>query len=426
MLDIRWIRENSDKLDHALLRRGSTPQAKAVLEIDRQWRESQTQLQLIQSERNKASKKIADAKSSGVDVQQLVKHVSELKKDMQILETLERNLSQDLKSQILNLPNIPHQSIPDGSGEENNIEIRKFGLPGNFSFTIKDHVELGVAFGLMDFESASLISGARFVSLKGDLALLQRALSSYMLTLHTEQHGYIEYSVPYLVRDAALVGTGQLPKFSEDLFCTTSGLWLIPTAEVSLTNLIREQIIDGSSLPLRMTAHTPCFRSEAGAAGKDTHGMIRQHQFDKVELVSIVTPDDAESELERMTVCAESVLRGLELPYRVVELCAGDIGFSAVRTFDIEVWLPSQNCYREISSCSNCGDFQSRRMNARYRSSGDTKGTNFPHTLNGSGLAVGRTLVAVLENYQNQNGSVTIPEILRPLMGDKKIIELHD
>jgi seryl-tRNA synthetase len=312
--------------------------------------------------------------------------------------------------------------MPTGPDESANVELRKWGTPRSFGFTPKDHADLGVALGLMDFDQAAVISGARFVVLKGALARLERAIAQFMLNTHTEKNGYTEVNPPLLVKDEALIGTGQLPKFAEDQFRTTNGYWLIPTAEVSLTNLVAGRIVDAAELPMRVTAFTPCFRSEAGAAGKDTKGMIRQHQFEKVELVSIVTPEESEAELERMTACAEGILQALALPYRVVALSTGDGSFGSNRTYDLEVWLPGQNLYREISSCSNTGDFQARRMNARFRPAGETKGTRFVHTLNGSGLAVGRTLVAVLENYQEADGSIRIPAALAPYMGGLTVI----
>lgn len=325
-------------------------------------------------------------------------------------------LDAKLESLLLSLPNILDADVPDGADETENVEMRRWGTPRTFDFAPKDHVDLGTGLGLMDFEAASRISGARFVVLKGALARLERALGQFMLDLHTGEHGYEEVQTPALVRTPALIGTGQLPKFSEDLFHLDPDFYLIPTAEVTLTNLVREQIMSKSSLPLRLTALTQCFRAEAGAAGRDTRGMIRQHQFNKVELVSIVAPEDSAAELERLTGCAETILKRLELPYRVMALCAGDIGFGAKKTYDLEVWLPGQDTYREISSCSNTGDFQARRMEARFKVDGE-KGAQYLHTLNGSGLAVGRTLVAVMENYQNADGSIAVPEVLRPYMG---------
>ena len=422
MLDLRWIRENPDELDRALARRGEEPRAEAVLALDAEHRATQSRLQDLQTERNRVSKEIGAAKARGEAARAQMDQVAALKDEMENLRAEERSSGPTLDALLLTLPNTPHDAVRDGAGEADNRLVRTVGEPKRFGFKARDHVDLGEGLGLMDFEAAARMSGARFVVLRGALARLERALAAFMLDLQTTEHGYTETSVPLLVRDEALTGTGQLPKFADDLFRTTAEHWLIPTAEVPLSNLVREQILAEDDLPLRVTAHTPCFRSEAGAAGKDTRGMIRQHQFTKVELVSVVTPEESAAELARMTACAEAVLQRLELPYRVMELCAGDMGFGARRTFDLEVWLPAQDRYREISSCSDCGDFQARRMNARYRPAGDEKGTRFVHTLNGSGLAVGRTLVAVLENHQNEDGSVTVPESLRPWMGGMAVI----
>jgi len=345
-----------------------------------------------------------------------------LKDGLAKAEEEERLLAETLDALLAGLPNIPYEDVPHGGGEEENVEVRRVGEPVAKDFAPKEHFDLGEALGLMDFETAATMSGARFVLLRGALARLERAIASFMLDTHTETNGYTEVIPPLLVRDNAMYGTGQLPKFAEDLFHTDDGFWLIPTAEVPLTNTAAEKIYDEADLPKRMTAWTPCFRSEAGAAGKDTRGMIRQHQFSKVEMVSIVHPDQSEAELDRMTACAEGILTALGLPFRTMMLCTGDMGFGARKTFDIEVWLPGQNRYREISSCSNCGDFQARRMKARFRTAGE-KGTRFVHTLNGSGLAVGRTMVAILENYQNADGSITVPEVLRGYMGGKDVIQ---
>ncbi len=422
MLDIKWIRENPDDLDAALARRGAAPMAAGVLELDTRHRAVTTELQGLQSKRNEVSKQIGGVKAKGGDAQPLMDEVAAIKDKMAALEEEGRKLGEEVRHILLTIPNVPHEAVPQGEDESANVEVRKSGEPREFNFAVKDHAELGAALGLMDFEQAAVVSGARFVFLKGQLARLERAIAQFMLDTHTSENGYVEVNPPLLVHDAALVGTGQLPKFAEDLFKTTNGHWLIPTAEVSLTNIVAEKIVDGAELPLRFTAFTPCFRSEAGAAGKDTKGMIRNHQFEKVELVSIVAPEDSEAELERMTGCAEGILQKLGLPYRVMQLCSGDMGFGAIRTFDLEVWLPSQDTYREISSCSNTGDFQARRMNARFRPAGETKGARFVHTLNGSGLAVGRTLVAIIENYQEEDGSIRIPDVLRPYMGgDDKI-----
>tara|TARA_Y100000817_G_scaffold289436_1_gene259426 strand:- start:123 stop:1406 length:1284 start_codon:yes stop_codon:yes gene_type:complete len=425
MLDIKWIRDNSDTLDTSLARRGVGPVAAELLDLDKRLRAVKTDLQLQQGRRKDLSKKIGLDRAKGGEVQSLVDEVSAIKKKMTELEDEERCLSERLQSSILVLPNIPHELVPEGRDESANVELRRWNTETNFDFEVKDHADLGIALGLMDFEQAAAMSGARFVVLKGQLALLERAIAQFMLDIHTIENGYTEINPPLLVYDGALIGTGQLPKFSEDLFKATTGHWLIPTAEVPLTNLVAGKITSAGKLPLRFTASTPCFRSEAGAAGKDTKGMIRSHQFEKVELVSIVVPQDSDSELERMTGCAESILQKLELPYRVVELCTGDMGFSAARTYDLEVWLPSQKTYREISSCSNAGDFQARRMNARYRPAEETKGARFLHTLNGSGLAVGRTLVAIMENYQQRDGTIRVPEVLKRYMGGLNIIGLE-
>jgi seryl-tRNA synthetase len=337
------------------------------------------------------------------------------------LELEARTFGDELQALLAMLPNLPAADVPDGPDETANVELRRIGAPRTFDFTPKDHAALGEALGMMDFETAARLSGARFVVLKAGLARLERAIAQFMLDMHTGEFGYTEVAPPVLVRDEALYGVGQLPKFAEDMFRTTGGLWLIPTSEVSLTNLVAEQIVEAASLPLRLTAYTPCFRSEAGAAGRDTRGMIRQHQFPKVELVSICRPDQSEAEHERMTGAAESVLKRLELPFRTVVLCSGDMGFAARKTYDIEVWLPGQNAYREISSCSNCGDFQARRMRARWREAGG-KQTQFVHTLNGSGLAVGRTMIAVMENCQQADGSIVLPAALKPYMGGLDVL----
>ncbi|MBM3515500.1 MAG: serine--tRNA ligase, partial [Alphaproteobacteria bacterium] len=347
----------------------------------------------------------------------LMAEVAAIKERMTALETEERDLAEAMRNVLLTIPNVPDATVPDGKDEAANVELRRWGAPPAFAFKPKDHADLGVGLGLMDFDQAAVMSGARFTILKGPLARLERAIAQFMLDTHTQENGYTEVNPPLLVQGTALLGTGQLPKFAEDLYVTTSGHWLIPTAEVSLTNMVAEKIVAEKELPMRLTAFTPCFRSEAGAAGKDTKGMIRQHQFEKVELVSIVAPEQSDAEHERMTACAEGILKKLGLPYRVLALCAGDMGFGMARTFDLEVWLPGQNLYREISSCSNARDYQARRMNARYRAEGDKKGTRLLHTLNGSGLAVGRTLVAILENYQEADGSIRVPGVLAPYMG---------
>ncbi len=422
MLDLKWIRDNPAALDAALARRGAGPMADSVVELDKRHRAVTTELQTLQSKRNEVSKQIGGVKAKGGDAQPLMDEVASIKDKMAELESEERRLGEEVRGLLLVLPNVPHEAVPDGNDESANVEVRRWGTATSFDFDVKDHADLGTALGLMDFEQAAVMSGARFVVLKGQLARLERAIAQFMLDTHTGENSYTEVNPPLLVHDAALTGTGQLPKFSDDLFKTTTGHWLIPTAEVSLTNLVAGKIVGGVDLPLRFTAFTPCFRSEAGAAGKDTKGMIRNHQFEKVELVSIVSPEESEAELERMVGCAEGILQKLELPYRVMQLCTGDMGFGAIRTYDLEVWLPSQATYREISSCSNTGDFQARRMNARFRPAGETKGAHFVHTLNGSGLAVGRTLVAVVENYQQSDGTIRVPDALRPYMGGAEVV----
>ncbi len=424
MLDIKWIRENPGVFDAAMERRGvSEPGSSTLIKFDSSRREVQTALQEKQKRRNSLSKEIGvfKGKGEGAEAKKCMAQVAALKEEMQALEDQEREQGEALEALLAGLPNILADDVPDGADESANRVERSVGDLPTFDFTPKDHVEIGEGLGGMDFDTAAKMSGARFVLLSGSLARMERALAAFMLDLHTDEHGYTEINPPALVRDNALFGTGQLPKFAEDLFHTEDGYWLIPTAEVPLTNMIAGQIVDEDSLPRRYTAMTWCFRSEAGAAGKDTHGMIRQHQFTKVELVSMVHPDQSEDELERMTGCAEEVLTRLGLPYRVVVLCSGDTGFGARRTYDLEVWLPGQDTYREISSCSNCGDFQARRMKARFRPA-QGKGTHFVHTLNGSGIAVGRTLVAIIENYQRADGSVEVPEVLRPYMGGLEVI----
>ncbi|NKD54319.1 MULTISPECIES: serine--tRNA ligase [unclassified Haematospirillum] len=424
MLDLKWIRENPDDFDRGLLRRGKVTLSSDILEADRQLRSLMTSLQALQARRNEASREIGTIRKAGGDAAALSDEVADIKKRMTDMEAEQQSLQATLDDLLYSLPNLPDPDVPDGRDENDNVEVRRWGTPRSMDFTPLEHDAVGTSLGLMDFESAARLSGARFVVLKGALSRLSRALAQFMLDTHTTEHGYTELNTPVMVLDNALYGTGQLPKFAEDLFRTEQGHWLIPTAEVTLTNMVADQIVDPATLPRRMTAHTLCFRSEAGAAGKDTRGMIRQHQFEKVEMVSITRPEDSADELERMTGCAEKILQRLGLPYRVVLLCAGDMGAAARKTYDLEVWLPGQGRYREISSCSNVGDFQARRMKARYKPSGD-KGTEFLHTLNGSGLAVGRTLVAVLENYQQADGSVIVPEALRPYMGGLEVISTH-
>ena len=422
MHDIRWIRENADEIDAGLSRRGLDAAAAGILALDAKYREAQTKVQEAKSRRNEASKEIGAAKKRGEDAAELITKVGQFKELIREGDEEGRQFGAEIEALLLPLPNLPAPGVPDGLDEAANIEVRRVGELPNFNFKVRDHVDIGEGLGMMDFEAAARMSGARFVVLKKDLARLERALANFMLDIQTEEFGFQETKPPSLVRDLALFGTGQLPKFEEDLFHTDNGFWLIPTAEVPLTNLVREQIITQSELPIRRTAYTSCYRSEAGSAGKDTRGMLRQHEFTKVEMVSITHPDCSDDELEFMTGCAEEVLKRLGLAYRVIVLSCGDMGFSARKTYDIEVWLPAQDTFREISSCSNCGDFQARRMHARFRPNGEAKGTRFVHTLNGSGLAVGRTLIAVLENYQQADGSVVIPEALRPYMFDRKVI----
>lgn len=422
MHDIKAIRDNPEAYDAAWAKRGLAPQSSAILAIDQRLRAAQTAGQEAQSKRNEASKLIGQAKGrkDEAEAARLMEAVEGFKVDLAAAGDAEKVESEALRSLLASLANLPADDVPLGEDEHGNVEVRRWGDPKEVPAATlnkpKDHVDLGEGLGMMDFEAAARMSGARFVVLKSQIARLERALGQFMLDMQTVQNGYMEVSPPLLVKDEALFGTGQLPKFAEDLFRTTGDHWLIPTAEVSITNIVREQIVATEDLPLRMTALTPSFRSEAGASGRDTRGMIRQHQFYKVELVSITTPEQSEEEHQRMVGCAEGVLKALGLPFRTMLLCTGDMGFGARKTYDLEVWLPSQNTYREISSCSNCGDFQARRMDARFKASGE-KGTRFVHTLNGSGLAVGRTLVAVLENYQQADGSIVIPEALVPYMG---------
>ncbi|WP_114858909.1 serine--tRNA ligase [Azospirillum brasilense] len=413
MHDLRAIRENPESFDRGLARRGLEAMSPTVLDLDSRRRAAQTQLQEMQARRNEAAKEIGLAKREGRDAQPLMDEMAQLKERLPQVEEEEKALGAELEGLLASIPNLPADDVPDGPDESANVEIRRWGEPTAIA-NAKQHFELGEALGLMDFEAASRMSGARFTVLKGGLARLERALADFMLDIHTGEHGYTEIAPPLMVRDNALFGTGQLPKFEEDLF-RTGDHYLIPTSEVPLTNLVNDQIVATEELPHRYTALTPCFRAEAGSAGRDTRGMIRQHQFWKVEMVSVTAPDQSEAEHQRMTQFAETILQRLGLPYRVVTLCTGDMGFSARKTFDIEVWLPGQNMYREISSCSNCGDFQARRMKARCRPKGE-KQTQFVHTLNGSGVAVGRCLIAVLENYQQPDGSILVPEALRPYM----------
>ncbi len=424
MHDIKAIREKPATFDAGLARRGLAPLSVSLLALDEQKRDTMQKLQDAQSRRNFLSKEIGAAmgKKDVTLADKLKSEVAGLKDLISSGEELERALIKQLNDALADIPNIPLADVPDGKNEQDNKEIRIWGLKPTFAFEPQQHFDIGEGLGLMDFEIASKLSGARFVVLKGALARMERALGQFMLDLHTDEFGYSETYAPYMLREEAMYGVGQLPKFEEDLFKTNSGHYLIPTAEASLTNLVREQVLDEAKLPIRMTAYTQCFRAEAGAAGRDTRGMIRQHQFSKVELVSIVAPEQSDAEHERMTACAEAVLKRLNLSYRTIVLCTGDMGFGSRKTYDIEVWLPGQNAFREISSCSQFGDFQARRMEARCKAA-DAKQTRYVHTLNGSALAVGRTMVAILENYQNDDGSVTIPNALQPYMGGMTVIK---
>lgn len=418
MHDIRWIRENPEAFDNGLKLRGEAPRSRDLIALDDKRRAHVASLQEIQERRNVSSKEIGKAKASGDEdrARKMIAEVATLKTDLQAGEEHERALTAELETALAAIPNIPLEDVPEGADEADNVVLRVEGGLPNFEFAPKEHFELGEGLEMMDFEAAAKLAGSRFVVLRGHLARLERALAQFMLDTHTDKHGYTEVSPPLMVRDEVMYGTGQLPKFADDQFHTDDGRWLIPTAEVPLTNLVRETTLSEADLPIRVTAGTYCFRLEAGAAGRDTRGMLRQHQFYKVELVSITHPDKSLDELERMRDCAETILKQLGLSYRVMTLCSGDMGFGARKTYDLEVWLPGQNAYREISSCSVCGDFQARRMNARFRPA-EGKGLNFVHTLNGSGIAVGRALIAVMENYQNEDGSITIPEVLRSYMG---------
>jgi seryl-tRNA synthetase len=421
MFDLKVIREKPEEFDSAFKRRGlPLPSAEAIA-LDEKRRATMLEMQELQAKRNDLSKQVGAIKSKGGDAAAIMAEVGGMKDKIAALEEREKAEGEALNKFLSFLPNMPDASVPTGASEKDNQEIRRIGQPRGLN-NPKDHVDIGAGLGGMDFEAAAKMSGSRFVLLKGQVAAMERALGQFMLDTHTREHGYTEMSAPLLVRDQALFGTGQLPKFEEDMFKTTSGHYLISTSEISVTNTVMDTILDAADLPLRLTALSPCFRSEAGAAGKDTRGMIRQHQFYKVELVSITSEDKSMDELERMTGCAETILKKLDLPFRTVLLCTGDMGFCAKKTYDIEVWLPAQNTYREISSCSNCGDFQARRMMARYKTAGD-KGNKYVHTLNGSGVAVGRCLVAILENYQQPDGSVVVPDVLRPYMGGLQRID---
>ncbi|QRM42083.1 serine--tRNA ligase [Rhizobium sp. BG4] len=424
MLDIKWIRENPEALDAALAKRGAEALAQSLVALDEKRRSAVQKAQDLLSRRNAASKEIgaAMAQKNSELAEKLKAEVADIKVTLPAAEEEERQLSAELNDVLSRIPNVPFDDVPVGADESGNVVTRTIGEKPRWNHAPKEHFEIGESLGYMDFDRATKLSGSRFTVLTGPLARLERALGQFMIDLHTGEHGYTEVSSPLMVRDEAMFGTGQLPKFADDLFKTTDGRWLIPTAEVTLTNLVSAEILEQEKLPLRFTALTPSFRSEAGSAGRDTRGMLRQHQFWKCELVSITDAESAVAEHERMTACAEEVLKRLGLHFRTMTLCTGDMGFGARKTYDLEVWLPGQNTFREISSCSVCGDFQGRRMDARYRAKGE-KGTKFVHTLNGSGTAVGRCLIAVLENYLNEDGSVTIPDVLLPYMGGLKKIE---
>lgn len=423
MLDIKWVREHPAELDKAMMARGSEPVSHTLLQLDKEYREAVLHLQQLQEERNSLSKQIGQAMASGdkAVADELKQRVLTLKEQLVQVQTKEAALGDSFSAHFYKVANVPLPDVPIGADETANLEVAKVGKVPEFEFTPLEHFELGSKLGMMHFAKAAQISGSRFTILSGALALLERALGQFMLDLHVQEHGYQEVTVPLLVKEAALYGTAQLPKFAEDLFKTMDERWLISTSEISLTNLVREEILDQKNLPLRFTTLSQCFRSEAGAAGRDTRGMLRQHQFGKVELVSITDAESSHAELERMTASAENVLKKLKLPYRKMLLSTGDMGFAARKTYDLEVWLPGQNTYREVSSCSLCGCFQARRMQARYRKEGD-KNLSFVHTLNGSGLAVGRTLIAVMENYQQADGSIIVPDALVPYMKGCKLI----
>ena len=421
MHDIKWIRDNPEAFDAAMPARKVEMTAQRLIDIDAARRRLKTEHQEMLARRKSISGEIGKLRQSGGNADDLMAEMGTLKDRSRDAEDGQAGLNEQLDLLLSSLPNVMDADVPAGENEDDNVEVRKWGTPGSFDFQPLEHFEIGDKLGMMDFETAAKLSGSRFVILRGGLAKLERALGQFMLDLHVNEHGYEETITPMLVRDDAMFGTGQLPKFAEDSFRTTNDMWLIPTSEVTLTNQVAGEIVDEAALPLRYTALTQCFRSEAGSAGRDTRGMIRQHQFSKVEMVSVVAAEKSNEELDRKTRCAETVLERLGLPYRTVVLCSGDIGFAARKTFDIEVWLPGQGKYREISSCSNTGDFQARRMNARYRAAGDKK-TSFVHTLNGSGLAVGRCLIAVMENYQQADGSIRVPDALKPYMGGGEAI----
>lgn len=425
MLDSKLVRTQLQDIADRLATRGFQLDVARFEALESQRKSVQTRTEQLQAERNARSKSIGQAKARGEDIAPLLAEVDKMGSDLEEGKRELDTIQTELDNLLLNIPNLPHESVPVGADEDGNVEVARWGTPRSFDFEIKDHVALGEQHGWLDFETAAKLSGARFALLRGPIARLHRALAQFMINLHSGEHGYEEAYTPYLVQAPALQGTGQLPKFEEDLFKIAregeADFYLIPTAEVSLTNIVAGEILDAKQLPLKFVAHTPCFRSEAGASGRDTRGMIRQHQFDKVEMVQIVEPGKSFEALESMTANAERVLQLLELPYRKLALCTGDMGFSAVKTYDLEVWVPSQDKYREISSCSNCGDFQARRMQARYRNP-ETGKPELLHTLNGSGLAVGRTLVAVLENYQQADGSIRVPDVLKPYMGGIEVI----
>ena len=425
MLDSRIVRTEPQQVAEQLMARGFTLDVEALTTLEARRKEVQMRTEQLQAERNSSAKSIGQAKARGEDIAPLLAAVEQMGSDLDSAKQELAGIQEQLDDILLGVPNIPHESVPVGADEDANVEVRRWGEPAAFGFPIKDHVELGEQLGQLDFANAAKLSGARFAVMRGGIARLHRALAQFMLNMHTSEHAYQEHYTPYLVQAAALQGTGQLPKFEEDLFRIEreeqAPLYLIPTAEVSLTNLVAGEILDADQLPMKWVAHSPCFRSEAGASGRDTRGMIRQHQFDKVELVQIVHPEQSFAALEELTGHAEKILQALGLPYRVMALCTGDMGFSASKTYDLEVWVPSQDKYREISSCSNCTDFQARRMQARFRNPATGK-PELVHTLNGSGLAVGRTLVAVLENYQQEDGSIRVPEVLIPYMGGMTVI----
>ncbi len=428
MLDIQLLRKDLAAVAHRLASRGVTLDTARIEQLEAERKDIQVRTQDFQARRNQLSKQIGQARGKGEDASALMAEVTGLGDDLKSAETRLASIQEDLSALLMTIPNLPHESVPAGKGEQDNVEVRRVGTPREFPLAALDHVEIGENLDLLDFPTAVKITTSRFVLMRGELAHLHRALTQFMLDTHTQEHGYQEVYVPYLVNADSMRGTGQLPKFEEDLFKLSNGMYLIPTAEVPVTNIVRDEIIPAENLPIKLVAHTPCFRSEAGSYGKDTRGMIRQHQFDKVEMVQFVRPEDSYDALEELTGHAEAILTRLDLPYRVVALCGGDLGFSAAKTYDLEVWLPGQNTYREISSCSNFEAFQARRMQARYRAEKDGKPgkPELIHTLNGSGLAVGRTLVAVLENYQNADGSVTIPEVLRPYMNGASRITAPD